>query len=138
MKRLGLDLGNRTLGVAISDAAGFLARPWTTLRFAELDFPTAVKDLLQLIESEPIERIVLGMPRRMDGTIGTQGEHTLRFVELLQEATDIPIELVDERLTSKLAQHLMQDQNLSRGTRRKKKDEMAAVLILQGHLDQAR
>lgn len=138
MKRLGLDLGNRTLGVAISDDACFLARPWTTIRFDELDFTTAIEALLTLIQDEEIERIILGMPRRMDGTIGTQGDHTLTFERLLQDRTSIPIELVDERLTSKMAQHLMQDQNLSRGTRRQKKDEMAAVLILQGHLDRTK
>ena len=79
MKKLGLDLGNKTLGIAISDELGFLARGLTTFRFEEKDFESALEYTLELIQKHKIDGIILGLPKNMDGSIGEQGTICLNF-----------------------------------------------------------
>jgi putative Holliday junction resolvase len=135
MKVLGLDLGTRTLGVAISDDLRFLARPIETVRFEENDLKAAKEYVLNLLQKEPIDTIVLGYPRNMDGSVGGQGHYSEAFQSLLQEDTTIPVLLWDERLTSKVASAMMKDQKLKRKQRKDAIDAMAATVILQSYLD---
>ncbi|QMS85613.1 Holliday junction resolvase RuvX [Candidatus Xianfuyuplasma coldseepsis] len=135
MKVLGLDLGNRTIGIAISDKLGFLARPVETYRFDDRDFPAAKNYIVQFVEESHITEIVLGYPKNMDGSVGEQGQISERFKKLLEDELDIPIILWDERLTSKMASSMMKEQKLQRKKRKQTIDTMAATIILQGYLD---
>lgn len=135
MKIMGLDLGNRTLGIALSDALGFLARPVETFRFTDKDFVAAKKYVIQLVQNEAVTEIVLGYPKNMDGSIGEQGQISEQFKLMLEEELSIPIHLWDERLTSKMASSMMKEQQLQRKKRKQTIDTMAATIILQGYLD---
>jgi putative Holliday junction resolvase len=135
MKKLGLDLGNKTLGISISDELNFLARGLETFRFEDQQFNNALNYTLELVNKYNIDVIVLGFPKNMDGTIGEQGKISQRFKSDLESKSDIKIVLWDERLTSKMASNMMINQNLKRKKRKKDIDKMAAVIILQGYLD---
>lgn len=135
MKKLGLDLGNRTLGIAVSDELNFLARGIETFRFTEKDFDSALQYTIDLIKQHNVDEVVLGLPKNMDGSIGEQGNISIMFKENLEKNTNVKIILWDERLTSKMASNMMIGQNLKRKQRKKDIDKMAAVIILQGYLD---
>lgn len=135
MKALGLDLGTRTLGVAISDDLRFLARPVETVRFDEDDLSTAKNYVLAILKKESIDTIILGFPKNMDGSVGSQGQYSETFKSMLEEDLDVPILLWDERLTSKVASNMMKDQKLKRKQRKDAIDAMAATVILQSYLD---
>ena len=135
MKKLGLDLGDRSLGIAISDDLNWLARPVETLKFEDKDFEKALKYTLSLVIEHKIDTIVLGLPKNMNGTEGVQAEICREFKMNLEEETTIKIILWDERLTSKMASNMMKDQKLNRKKRKQSIDAMAAVIILQGYLD---
>lgn len=136
MKRLGFDLGNKTLGVAISDEMGVFARGLDTIRFAERDFHDALQKAEKVIRTTGIAEVVLGHPKNMDGTVGEQGRIAEQFAADLRQRISIPVILWDERLTSKMAQSMMTAQNLRRKQKKADKDKMAAVIILQSYLDQ--
>lgn len=135
MKKLGLDLGNRTLGIAVSDEMNFLSRGLETFRFEEQDFKSALEYTKSLITKYTIDVVVLGHPKNMDGTRGIQAQICEQFKEDLEAESDVKIILWDERLTSKMASNMMISQNLKRKNRKKDIDKMAAVIILQGYLD---
>lgn len=135
MKKLGLDLGDKTLGIAISDEMNFLARGLDTFRFEDGDFAKALNDLLELLSKEKIDTLVLGHPKNMDGSVGIQGQTSLDFKEMILEKIDIKVVMWDERLTSKMASNMMKSQKLKKKKRKQDIDKMAAVIILQGYLD---
>ena len=135
MKCMGLDLGSRTLGIATSDALGWIASSLTTIRFEDDDYETALEKLLPLIKEHRIETIVLGLPKHMNGDIGIRGEISLQFKEMIESQCDVPVVLWDERLTTVAAQKLLIANDVSRKKRKKIIDQMAAVQILQGYLD---
>lgn len=132
---LGLDLGSRTLGVAVSDPLGMIARTVETFRFEEDDYDAALKRCGELIKEFSAKRIVLGLPKHMNGDIGIRGEISLQFKASLEEMYNIPVELVDERLTTVVAQKMLISADVSRKKRKKVVDQIAAVQILQGYLD---
>ena len=136
MKVLGLDLGNRTIGIAISDDLKFLARGIETYRFDDKAFKDAALYVKMICDKEPIETIVLGYPKRLDNEVGEQAQRSLDFKEMLVDLTQLPVVLVDERFTSKIASDMMKEQNLKRKKRKNSIDTMAATVILQGYLDQ--
>jgi len=135
LKVLGLDLGNRTLGVAISDPEGFLARPLETYSFEDKAFDQALDYTVQLVKERGIDQVVLGYPKNMDGSLGEQAKLTLDFKEKLEELLEQEVILFDERLSSKMASNMMISQKLSRKKRKSNIDNMAATVILQGYLD---
>ena len=135
MKKLGLDLGNKTLGIAISDELGFLARGLETFRFEDKDFQSALEYILKLITNNKIDVVVLGLPKNMDGSLGEQANYSNDFKDKILEKINIKVVMWDERLTSKMASHMMITQNLRRKKRKQDIDKMAAVIILQGYLD---
>ena len=135
MKKLGLDLGNRTLGIAISDDLNFLARGLETFRFTEKDFDSALEYTKHLIVQYNIDVVVLGHPKNMDGTRGEQAQISEDFKSKLEEQAEVKVVLWDERLTSKMANNMMISQNLKSKKRKRDIDKMAATIILQGYLD---
>ena len=135
MKYLGLDLGSRTLGVAISDELMMFARNLTTIRFEEDDYEKGLEELLKIIEKEKITGVVLGNPKHMNGDEGIRSQISYKFKEMLEEKSNVKVYLMDERLTTVRVDKAMLENDLSRKKRHEKKDELAAVIILQDFLD---
>ena len=135
MKYLGLDLGTRTLGVAISDITKTIATTYTTLHFDDSDYVSAIHQLTPIIENESIEKIVLGLPKNMNNTIGERAQTTLSFKQLLEDTFNIEVIMQDERLSTKEASSYMIAADMSRKKRKKKIDSLAANIILQTYLD---
>lgn len=134
MKYIGLDLGSRTLGVAISDALGMLARAYDTFRFNDDNYELAAKYTIDLAKKEGVTTIVLGYPRHMNGDAGIRASISDSFKKMLEEA-NLKVILEDERLTTVIVNKAMISGNVNRKDRKQKKDEMAAVVILQNYLD---
>ena len=131
MRYLGLDLGTKTLGVAITDTTGLIARPLKVIRFPKEDYETALRELQNILDEYDISKIALGLPKNMDGTEGFASERSLKFKEMLESITDIPVTLVDERLTTVLAENILLEADVSRKKRKSVIDGVAAVLILE-------
>lgn len=131
MRIMGLDFGERTIGVAVSDALLLTAQGITTIRRSskELD------ELRKIIEDYEVEKIILGYPKNMNGTLGPRAQETEEFAEILQKEFSLPTELWDERLSTMGAERSLLEADLSRAKRKKVIDKMAAVFILQGYLD---
>ena len=134
-KILGLDLGSRTCGVAISDISGFLARVYDTIRFTDDDYDTCAKKVVEICEKEKINDIVLGLPKHMNGDVGIRGQISLDFKAKLLEYKEFNVILWDERLSTVAANRVMLEGNMRRDYRKTHKDELAAVVILQNYLD---
>ncbi|MCF7923812.1 MAG: Holliday junction resolvase RuvX [Candidatus Izimaplasma sp.] len=135
MKILGLDLGSKTLGVASSDTTKTVASKMKTLTFEPFDYKSAIKQLRPIIDEFDYEKIVLGLPKNMNGSIGNQAQESIDFKQMLEDEFNIEVVLWDERLTSRIAQTLMISADLSRKKRKKKVDYIAATIILQSYLD---
>lgn len=135
MKYLGLDLGTKSLGVAISDITGSIANSYKTLHFDEGEYDKVIQELIPIIETEKPEKIVLGFPKNMNGTIGPRAEETLSFKKMLEKVIDVEVILQDERLSTKEASLYMIEADVSRKKRKKKIDALAASIILQTYLD---
>lgn len=135
MKTMALDLGSKSCGVAISDTSNTFARPLENFRFETFDAPSLIVQLKGLLNLEPVSTIVLGLPKNMDGTLGAQAQHSLDFKQALEAQISIPIVLVDERLTSKMARA----SNIASGKKKKQRqapvDAIAASILLQDYLD---
>ncbi len=132
MKCLGLDLGTKTLGLAISDSLGLIASPYKVIRYDDVN--ALIIELLDIIEKEKIEVLVLGLPKNMDNSMGFASERSLKFKELLEKKTDKKIVLVDERLSTVEAENILIGADVSRKNRKKVIDEMAAAIILDTYL----
>lgn len=135
MRYLGLDLGSKTLGVAISDLTETLATTLTTLNFKDENYDQLVLMLEPIIKENSIDKIVLGFPKNMDNTIGERAEITLDFKQKLENTYNLEVILQDERLTSVISNQVMIMADMSRKKRKKKVDGIAAQLILQSYLD---
>ena len=135
MRCLGLDLGSKTLGIAISDYTCTVASVLTTLRFESDDYDSLIEPLSKIIKDEEIDKIILGFPKNMDNTIGKRAEITLEFKKKLEDSFDLEVIMEDERLTSVISNKVLIEADMSRKKRKKKVDGIAAVLILQSYLD---
>ena len=133
MRILGLDVGKKTIGVAVSDPLGFTAQGITTIRREKKS--KDIEELKKICDEYKVETIVIGLPKNMNGTIGFAGEKIQEFSELIKEEIGIKIEFWDERLTTVAAHRAMLEADLSRGKRKKIVDKIAASYILQGYLD---
>ena len=138
MRCLGLDLGSKTLGIAISDRTNFIASVYTTLFFKDENYQSLIDPLKDIILKEDIGVLVLGLPKNMNNSLGTRAMITLEFKELLEKEFSLPVVMEDERLTSVISNNILISANISRNKRKKKVDGMAAELILQGYLDKQR
>lgn len=133
MRILGLDVGDKTIGVAISDPLGFTAQGVKTI--IRKNKKVDIGELNSLCSEYNVDTIVVGLPKNMNGTIGPQGEKVLKFCELIKESIDLPIKMWDERLTTVAANRAMLEADLSRAKRKKLVDKIASTYILQGYLD---
>jgi len=136
MRIMGLDIGTRSIGIAISDGLGVTAQGLKTLRrkSAEEDY----KEISAIIHQFEIEKVIVGLPKNMDGTLGRQAEKVLKWMEALKDKVEIPVATWDERLSTVGASRVLLEADLSRRKRKMVIDKVAAVLILQGYLDQSR
>jgi len=136
MRILGIDYGRRRLGLALSDASEVLASPLPPRvranEAADLSF------LCDLVAERGIERIVVGLPLLMDGSPGEMADEVLAFAATLEARCKVPVDPFDERLTSREAERVLVQADLSRARRRGLRDSVSAVLILQGYLDRRR
>lgn len=133
MRILGLDIGDRTIGVAVSDPLGFTAQGVTTIRRKSNE--KDLEELKKICDEYKVETIVSGLPKNMNGTLGPQSEKVIGFCKLIEETIKLPIKMWDERLTTVAAHRVMLEGDLSRSKRKKIVDKMAAMYILQGYLD---
>jgi len=133
---MALDVGERRIGVALSDPTRTLASPLTTIRAVPRS--TAVKRILTLIRDYQVTALVVGLPLTMNGDIGPQATLVQQFVDELRPLIDIPIFFVDERLTTVAAERMMIDLKIKPEQRRARIDEVAASIILQDFLDSQR
>lgn len=135
MKYLGLDLGTRTLGIAISDLTHTISSTYKTIRYDEEDYQTLINELKKIIDLEKINKIVLGLPKNMNNMIGDSALRCLNFKELIEKELNIEVVMQDERLTTIEATNYMLEADISRKKRKKKIDSLAANIILQSYLD---
>ena len=133
MKILCLDVGNKRIGMAVSDELGITAQGIGVLQ--RTDLQQDINNILQIVEQYNVNKILIGLPKNMDGTVGFQAETTQEFGELLGKASNIVIEYWDERLTTVAAEKVLISADLSRKKRKKIIDKLAAVMILQNYLD---
>ncbi len=132
MKCLGMDLGTKTLGLATSDKLGVIASPYKTLRYDDIN--SLVEEVLKIIDKENIEVLVLGYPKNMNNSLGFAINRTNEFKEILERKTSIPIELIDERLSTVEAENMLISSDVSRSNRKKVIDSIAASIILDTYL----
>jgi putative Holliday junction resolvase len=133
MRVLALDHGTKRIGVAISDELKLIAQP---LEYIPAQ-PAAevIRRINELIEQKQVERILVGLPRNMDGTYGPAAAKVQDFVVALRAAVGVPIQTWDERLTSVQANRSLLEANVRRDKRKEKVDKTAAALLLQSYLD---
>ena len=134
MRYLGLDLGTKTLGLAISDPTGMIATSYKIIRHDE-EYDKLVEMVALEIQDNKIDELVLGFPKNMDNTIGERGQIAISFKEQLEQELKIPVHLQDERLTTVQAENLLISNDTSRKKRKKVIDSVAATIILQSYLD---
>lgn len=132
MKCLGMDLGTKTLGLATSDKLGLIASPYKTLRYEDIN--DLVLDVLKIIDELKIDTLVLGYPKNMNNTLGDAVARTEEFKSLLEKKTHIPINLIDERLSTVEAENVLLAYDISRSGRKKVIDSIAASIILDTYL----
>lgn len=130
---MGLDIGDKTIGVAVSDIMGLTAQGVTTIK--RVGKKKDIEEIKKIISEKQVNKIVSGLPKNMNGTVGPQGEKVQKFCELLKEETNLPIEFWDERLSTVAAERSLIEGNVRRENRKKVIDMLAAVIILQGYLD---
>jgi putative Holliday junction resolvase len=136
MRTMGLDIGSQTIGVAISDELGLTAQGLKTVKRKSKE--EDLKEIKAIITQFEIGKIVVGLPKNMDGTLGKQAEMVFRWIKALQDKIHLPMVTWDERLSTVGASKVLLEADLSRKKRKKVIDKLAAVLILQGYLDQSR
>lgn len=130
---MGLDIGDKTIGVACSDLMGITAQGITTIRRESKK--KDLDELKKIISEQNVYKIVSGLPKNMNGDIGPQGEKVIKFCDILKEELGLEIEFWDERLTTVAAHRTLIEADVSRKKRKQVVDKLAAVIILQGYLD---
>lgn len=133
MRYIGLDVGDRTIGVAVSDPLGYTAQGITTVRRKSLE--KDFENLREIFKNYEISEIVVGLPKNMNGTIGPQAEKAMEFGRVLEEEFGHKVIFWDERLTTMAAHRAMLEADMSRKKRKGLVDKIAATYILQGYLD---
>lgn len=133
MRILGIDYGEKRTGFAISDPLGITAQPLPTVQ--GLSAEELIGKIAEISSERAVEEIVVGLPRNMNGTMGGSGEKVMEFVHKLEAATDCPVKVEDERLTTMMADRALAALGENPRARKKKLDRIAAQLILQTYLD---
>ncbi|MBI2934285.1 MAG: Holliday junction resolvase RuvX [Chloroflexi bacterium] len=130
---LGLDVGEKRIGVAISSPGGVLALPLTTITFSRI--PEAIKAIQEIVQREDIGKVILGLPRSLSGELGPQAARVEEFARALGQTLSIPIEFQDERFSTFSVDRMMREAGTKREKRKERMDAEAAAYILQGYLD---
>ena len=133
MRYMGLDIGDRWIGVALSDPSAKLASPLTILKRS--DDIADMEAIVSIIEQHDAGLVIVGLPRMLNGSLGIQAQKVEAFTRQLQDRIDIPVEFRDERLTTVSARLLMRASGTKK-SRRKRDDAIAAAVILQAFLDE--
>ncbi len=136
MRSMGLDVGDRRIGVALSDTGGILASPFGIVEGS--DSESAVAEIVEIARRHEVAVIVVGMPRMMSGTLGPQAMKVQAFTEVLRRATALPVEFRDERLSTVTAKRLVGRRRDRRSRDRARYDDAAAAVILQSYLEELR
>ena len=136
MRSLGLDIGDKRIGVALSDSEGILASPFTIIDGE--DVSSAIKAIADIIRQQGVGQVIVGLPRSLDGTLGRQAEKVREFTQKLSGQIEIPVEYRDERLTTVMAERLKRASGGKKSREKVRHDAQAAALILQGYLDERR
>lgn len=134
MRVMGLDLGDKTIGVAVSDPLGWTAQGVEVIR-RDGNRAKEMDRLKELAGTYGVEKVVLGLPRNMNGTLGERGEKSKAFALEVEKLLSLPVELWDERLSTVAAERILLEADTSRAKRKKVIDKVAAAIILQGYLD---
>ncbi|EJA1885219.1 Holliday junction resolvase RuvX [Staphylococcus pseudintermedius] len=135
-KIIGLDVGSRTVGIAISDLMGWTAQGLDILQINEEENELGIDALIDIIQKENVGTVVIGLPKNMNNSIGFRGEASLKYKDALAERMpNLEIIMWDERLSTMAAERSLLEADVSRAKRKKVIDKMAAVFILQGYLD---
>lgn len=134
MRVMGLDLGDKTIGVALSDPLGWTAQGLEVIR-RKGSLQQDLQRLKELALQYEVELVVVGLPRNMNGSLGERGQKSLDFVEKLKTTLLLPVKTWDERLSTVAAEKLLLQADVSRAKRKKVIDKMAAAVILQNYLD---
>ncbi len=135
MRIMGLDVGSRTVGVAISDALGWTAQGIETIQINEEEGEFGIERIKELVSEYAVTEFVVGFPKNMNNTVGPRGEASEQYKKLLEDTFQLSVKLWDERLTTMAAERMLIEADVSRKKRKKVIDKMAAVMILQGYLD---
>ncbi|MBQ7140377.1 MAG: Holliday junction resolvase RuvX [Bacilli bacterium] len=135
MKYLGFDLGTKTLGISISDSKGIIALPLTTLRYNNENYEMLLVEIKKIITENNIDKIVLGLPKNMNNTLGERALKTLDFKNILENKFSIEVIMQDERLSTMEVHKFLIDKDVTRNKRKKVVDKMASQVILQSYLD---
>ena len=135
MRVMGLDVGTKTVGVAISNAFGWTAQGIETIKIDEANEKFGIERIAELMKLHEVSSFVVGYPKNMNNTIGPRAEASERYADLLRETFEKPVFLWDERLTTSAAEKMLISADVSRKKRKEVIDKMAAVMILQGYLD---
>lgn len=135
MRILGLDVGSKTVGVALSDEFGWTAQGLKTLKINEGKNEFGFDEIGEIIKEYTVDTVVVGFPKNMNGTIGPRGEASQVFASEIEKRFEVPAVLWDERLTTIAAERVLLEADMSRAKRKKVIDKMAAVMILQGYLN---
>ena len=131
MSVLGLDLGTKTLGIAISKT-NIISNPYKTIRYDNIDI--LIKEVLTIINIENVNKIILGLPKNMNNTTGDAARRSMEFKERLEQLTNVPIILIDERLSTVEAENILLKNDMSRKKRKDIIDSAAAMIILDTYL----
>lgn len=134
MRSMGLDYGDRKIGVALSDELGWTAQGLEVIRWSN-DQAEVVQRLRSIVKEYEVGDIVVGLPKNMNGTIGPRGELSIAFAESLNQELQLPVHMVDERLSTVAAERTLLEADVSRKKRKQVIDKMAAAIILQTYLD---
>ena len=134
MRIMGIDYGDSRIGIAISDPFGWTAQAVETIN-AKKGFVKAVERIVELVNTYKAEKIVVGFPRNMNGTVGSRGEKTQEFIDFLASKVDVEIIKWDERLSSVAANRIMHEVDMKTSKKKSVVDQIAACYILQGYLD---
>jgi putative Holliday junction resolvase len=135
MRCLGLDIGDRRIGVALSDPDGILASPITIIERTEDS--QALAAIIEIINKQDVGQVIVGLPRSLDGTLGGQAEKVREFAQKLAGQIKVPLEYRDERLTTVMARRLKRASGGKKTREKARYDAQAAALILQGYLDES-
>jgi len=135
MRIMGLDVGSKTVGIAVSDALGWTAQGIETVKIDEANGEFGIERIAELVKEYTITEFVVGYPKNMNNTVGPRGEASENYKKLLEDTFSLPVKLWDERLTTMAAERMLIEADVSRKKRKQVIDKMAAVMILQGYLD---